>query len=465
MFQQQVFIINMVLMVLDALCVVLGGYAALYWVGSNPFDFSFMDYDTFNMSVLFVIFVNNYSMDKFQLYDERRLASRAQLALCIFKAVLVDFILLSTAIFLIRGQDYSRSFLIYFFLSTLFFVIVERYLADIYVNVIAQNGFNARKLLIVGDETRAQVVVNALQQQLSWGHRVVGTLPMGKTNGQIAEDVLQELEKILKETEVDEVIFAVTAHTPLNFSAHLDICCKTGITTRILPALWNPVTRKMRVEESMGIPFLTLHTNNLNAAGLFYKRVLDLVGGVVGAFFFLLLYPILAVAIKLDSPGPVLFKQERVGKNGRHFKLLKFRSMFVDAEDRKEDLLADNEMQGPMFKARNDPRITRVGAFLRKTSLDEFPQFINVLKGEMSLVGTRPPTPEEVQLYDLGHRKRLSAKPGITGLWQVSGRNRITDFSQVVQLDCQYLDNWRFLDDIKILIKTVGVVLLRKGAF
>ena len=186
--------------------------------------------------------------------------------------------------------------------------------------------------------------------------------------------------------------------------------------------------------------------------------------GLVGSVIFLILYPFVAAAIKLDSPGPVLFKQERVGKNGRLFKLIKFRTMYADAEEQKKELMATNEMNGPIFKVQSDPRITRVGRFLRKTTIDEIPQFANVLKSEMSLVGTRPPLPEEVELYDMRHLKRISAKPGMTGLWQVSGRNKIKDFEKIVELDCDYLDHWRFLDDIKILLKTLVVVSMRRGA-
>ena len=176
------------------------------------------------------------------------------------------------------------------------------------------------------------------------------------------------------------------------------------------------------------------------------------------------MYPFVGAAIKLDSPGPVLFKQERVGRHGREFLLYKFRSMYQDAEQRKQEFLERNEMQGAMFKLKDDPRITRVGKWLRITSLDEFPQFLNVLGGEMSLVGTRPPTPEEVEEYKPWHLRRISAKPGITGLWQVSGRNKITSFDNVVELDCKYLEHWRFADDLKILFKTILAVLLRRGA-
>jgi lipopolysaccharide/colanic/teichoic acid biosynthesis glycosyltransferase len=166
----------------------------------------------------------------------------------------------------------------------------------------------------------------------------------------------------------------------------------------------------------------------------------------------------------MDSKGPVMFKQKRVGQHGRLFWLYKFRSMYVDAEEHKKELINFNEMEGLMFKMENDPRITRIGRILRKTSLDEFPQFINVMKGEMSLVGTRPPTSDEVAQYEKWQRRRISMKPGITGLWQILGRNKIIDFNEVVRLDLEYIDKWRFLLDINILLKTILVVLARKGA-
>ncbi|SFG36744.1 sugar transferase [Oribacterium sp. WCC10] len=194
------------------------------------------------------------------------------------------------------------------------------------------------------------------------------------------------------------------------------------------------------------------------------KRLMDIAGGLVGFCFAAILYVILGIAIKLDSPGPVIFAQERIGKNGRRFKMYKFRSMYIDAEERKAELMKQNEMNGLMFKMKDDPRITKVGKFIRKTSLDEFPQFVNVLLGDMSLVGTRPPTVNEFNRYSNYHKRRLSMKPGITGMWQVSGRSDITDFEEVVRLDCQYIDNWSLALDFKILVKTVLAVVMRKGS-
>ena len=190
----------------------------------------------------------------------------------------------------------------------------------------------------------------------------------------------------------------------------------------------------------------------------------DILGGLVGLAITGILTLFIAPAIRLDSPGPVFFAQTRVGKNGRRFKIYKFRSMYQDAEQRKKELERENEVKGLMFKMDNDPRITKVGAFLRKTSLDEFPQFLNVLKGDMSLVGTRPPTEDEFEQYDEHYRRRLSMTPGLTGMWQVSGRSEISDFDEVVRLDLQYIDNWSLTLDFKILLQTVIVVLGHRGA-
>ncbi len=194
------------------------------------------------------------------------------------------------------------------------------------------------------------------------------------------------------------------------------------------------------------------------------KRLIDIIGSLAGLLITGIFYPFVALMIKLDSKGPVVFSQIRIGKNGRRFKIYKFRSMYTDAEERKKELSAQNEIQGLMFKIEDDPRITKVGKFLRKTSIDELPQFFNVLKGDMSLVGTRPPTEDEFEKYTPYYRRRLCMTPGLTGLWQVSGRSNVEDFDDVVKYDLHYIDHWSLSLDIKILFQTVLVVLFGKGA-
>lgn len=209
---------------------------------------------------------------------------------------------------------------------------------------------------------------------------------------------------------------------------------------------------------------LTMKVVEHSTRGILLKRLVDIAGSIVGLIISIPIIAVTAIPLKIESPGPLFFKQKRVGLNGRYFYIYKLRSMYMDAEERKKELMAKNEMKGFMFKMTDDPRITKVGRFIRKTSIDELPQFLNVLKGEMSLVGTRPPTVDEYKQYENHHKRRLSMKPGITGLWQVSGRSSIEDFEDVIKLDVQYIDKWTIWLDFKILLKTVKVVFLGKGA-
>lgn len=464
MLQQQVYIINSTLMVLDAVCIILAGYGAQYL--AFKLIGGYLGRELFLVSMTFVMLLNNYIMGRFGLYRDKFPRSYLGLLWTISKVVAFELIILSSLTFLIQNTKYSRNFILLFSVISFALLFMERSTARIYLCNLAKKRKYAKRLLAVGNSDRVDAVIKAMERQLSWGHIVVGRL---RTKDETAQDssslgTIEELPKILQTKEIDEVIFAVDGDRSVELKDHIDLCRKMGITTIILPALWEKNARNFTVERYQNIPFLALHSGSLNASGLLYKRVLDLVGGLVGTIVFILLYPLIGLAIKLESSGPVLFKQVRVGQNGRTFNLFKFRSMYVDAEEKKKELMADNEMRGAMFKIKNDPRITKVGNFIRKTSLDEIPQFLNVVVGDMSLVGTRPPTLDEVKLYAFWQRRRISAKPGITGLWQVSGRNAITDFDKVVELDCQYLENWRFSRDLQILIKTIFVVFRRTGS-
>ena len=467
MFQQQVYILNTFRMLLDAISIIAAGYCAKFLVTYYVPDVAWrMNENVFVASILIVMFVNNYVMGRLGMYGDKRHRTLWSLMWPLIKALMVDFGVLAIFVYIINPGNYPRSFLFIFGGISLVIIVFGKILLRIYINYIAGKGFNVRRILIVGNMSRGKFVSDLLTSQVSWGHQLVGRL---KTSGEKkdTEDTLGSLEdlpKILRKKAVDEVVFAVDGDRSVDIAKHLNFCKQTGVPARILPALWEEGEHGLSVDKLQGVPFFTIQSDRFNATGLLYKRILDIVGGLVGFLFFLLMYPFVALAIKLDSPGPVIFNQKRMGQNGRTFDLYKFRSMHQDAEERKKELLDKNEMEGEMFKVKDDPRITRIGKILRKTSLDEFPQFLNVLKGEMSLVGTRPPTLDEVKKYKPWHLKRISAKPGITGLWQVSGRNKITKFDEIVKLDCSYLDQWRFADDLIILLKTIWVVLRRKGA-
>lgn len=327
-----------------------------------------------------------------------------------------------------------------------------------------------RRVLVVGSGRKADLVCKELSAQHCLGYKIVGFLAINESvmhcvYGYPFLGTVDALERVLKEHRVDEVLFVPAQEDSRDITAWLDICETTGKDYVIVPYMYDPSAAKpLRSGMLESIPVLIKNMTIPNPSGAMYKRALDYAVGLVGFALLVAMFPFVALAIRLDSPGPVLFRQRRVGRNGRIFTMYKFRSMAEDA-DRPDSLPAEgNTMSGPIFKLDRDPRVTRVGRFLRRTSLDEFPQFINVLRGDMSLVGPRPPLPEEVARYRMGHYRRLSFRPGITGLWQVSGRSRIKDFETIVELDLEYIDGWRFMRDIAILGRTVWVVLTGRGA-
>jgi len=276
------------------------------------------------------------------------------------------------------------------------------------------------------------------------------------------------MKRILEAHEIDEpideVVFAVTRKKLDEMKQIFIMCEELGIRTRVAMNIFQNRVARLELEELEGVPFLTFTTTPSNETQLALKRALDV---AVSLLVLALAGPaigIAALAIRSTSPGSVLFKQKRIGLNGRMFTLYKFRTMIEDAHARREEVAHLNEMNGPAFKAKDDPRVTPVGRFLRRFSLDEIPQLWNVLKGDMSLVGPRPPIPEEVASYHRWHRRRLSMKPGLTCLWQVSGRNDIQDFDRWMKLDLQYIDNWSPTLDLKILLRTIPAVLSGKGA-
>lgn len=271
---------------------------------------------------------------------------------------------------------------------------------------------------------------------------------------------IDELTTFCKGASVDEVIIEITAATRTKLMPIIDELAGAGIVIKYrskLPKLSAvPCQAVMKAGDYLVATYASGTVSNGN---IMLKRAFDIFAGLLGSLITLVLAVFIAPAIKLESKGPVFFRQERIGRNGRRFQIYKFRSMYSDAEERKAELMKQNEMDDLMFKMEDDPRITKVGKFLRKTSLDEFPQFFNILLGDMSLVGTRPPTADEFEKYNLNHKIRLSFRPGLTGLWQVSGRNAVKDFDDVVALDMEYIRNWSPILDIKIMFKTVPAML------
>lgn len=368
----------------------------------------------------------------------------------------------------------SRLVMGYFFLLNVFVVWVLHLSIRNRERVFRWSNRRVTNLLIVTTADRLDEIRKNFQRSKETTWNIVGAVLLGGRKGiNIPDDfaVVPDTEEAYLEyatqNVVDEVFIQVDyiqkrekflKNMILEFE-------KMGLVVNLNLDLFNlGVTGEKRIYKLEQYHVVAFSSRLFDYRTVLVKRLIDIVGAVIGLLLTGAVGLILAPFLLMESPGPLIFKQKRVGVNGRIFDFYKFRSMYADAEERKKELMQQNEMQGLMFKMENDPRVTKVGAFIRKTSIDELPQFWNVLKGDMSLVGTRPPTIDEYQQYSYYQKRRISFRPGITGLWQISGRSDIKDFDEVVKLDLEYIDNWSLVLDFKIIFKTVGVVLCRDGA-
>lgn len=394
----------------------------------------------------------------------------------------VELILTFYIFTLLNSEDYSNVVIylmggIYFVLSLLTRMCWKRVIK--YVKPAKKR----RSLIIVTTKDMANKVVKSIQNNTYAEFRLAGIAVidrdmMGKSirGLEIVANLGNVVNYVCREW-VDEVFIDLPKDYPLSHRL-VNSFVEMGVVVHInIDSTAYKMGQQQIVERLGSYTVLTTSINFTTPTQLFIKRFIDIVGGILGCIVTGLLYLVLAPIIYIKSPGPIFFKQVRVGKNGKKFKMYKFRSMYLDAEERKKELMKDNIMSdGMMFKAEWDNRIIGskilpdgttkkgIGNIIRDWSLDEFPQFINILKGDMSLVGTRPPTLDEWEKYELHHRARLAAKPGLTGMWQVSGRSKITDFEEVVKLDTQYINQWNIGLDLKILLKTVAVVLKKEGS-
>ncbi|MBI1317796.1 MAG: exopolysaccharide biosynthesis polyprenyl glycosylphosphotransferase [Candidatus Hydrogenedens sp.] len=334
-----------------------------------------------------------------------------------------------------------------------------------------QQGFNIRHVIIVGSNPRTAELVRLLDEHGQYGYKIVGVVEDEPERLKYLAPYkleylgpFKELDNVLGYQVIDEVIVGLPVRSHYEtIQGIADLCLGVGVTIRMVADLFPLKLANSRIHQFEGVPMLSLTTVSENYVQLTIKRTLDVIGS---SMLLLLLSPLMiatAIAIKVTSPGPIFFFQERVGLNQRKFYMIKFRSMVSDAEKRRDDLLHLNEADGPIFKIKSDPRITPVGRIIRKYSIDELPQLINVFKGEMSLVGPRPHPTKEVESYTWHHRRRLSVKPGMTGLAQVSGRSDL-NWDQAVELDLSYIDGWSVFNDIWILFRTFRAVLAAEGA-
>jgi exopolysaccharide biosynthesis polyprenyl glycosylphosphotransferase len=371
---------------------------------------------------------------------------------------------------LLRDDRISRLWILLFPVLSCLFLLTEKIAIRLTSRYVRTRGFNYRTVLIVGTSDAAQDIAESIHSHRFWGYRVLGFVrSVSGAEGDpwnglfpILGDI-EDLPRVIEKNVIDDVIFAVHRRELDRLEDLFLSLQEQGIRTRFALDLFPHTRARVQIEELDGMPLLSFATTPTSQIQLMAKRALDVC--VAGLVLALALPGVGAIAalIKLTSGGKVLFRQTRCGLNGRFFTLYKFRTMVEDAEARRSALLHLNEMNGPVFKLKSDPRVTAFGRFLRKFSLDELPQLWNVLRGDMSLVGPRPPIPEEVQRYQRWQRRRLAMKPGLTCLWQISGRNEI-DFDRWMQLDLEYIDSWTPLLDVKILLKTIPVVLSGRGA-
>ena len=413
----------------------------------------------------------HFFMSKYYLYASVRTLSIGQIISSLLKVHLYGSVVTASAIYLIEPHGLRRTLFVIFILISFISLTTGKLLLKGVLSYMRRRGYNTRNLLIVGCKERRNKFIQLVNDHAQWGLTIVGIfLPPTPRNIDTGDETpllggVEDLVSFCKSHPIDEVVFCLYRNEIQNLDDYFLEMDQMGITVRMVLDVYEVHRARREVAMFHGeLPILTFHCMVFDASQLFVKRCLDFIGALVGIIITSVLFPFIALAIKLDSPGPLLFGQKRVGEHGRLFKCWKFRSMYIDAEERKKDLSHLNEMNGAIFKIKNDPRITKVGHFIRKTSLDELPQFWNVLCGDMSLVGTRPPTPDEVANYENWHRRRISIKPGITGLWQISGRNQIQEFDDIVRLDLEYIDKWNIWLDIRILIKTIKVVFVREGS-
>lgn len=380
----------------------------------------------------------------------------------LFFALSISF----SSFFLEEKFSISRRGMVYFLLLSALLLYLENYVIRKYWRRFYYKLKGSHKILLITATSRIDKVLDRLLLSNDSGGELVAVSVLDRPDFR-HEKVRVVAEKDLMAYATHEVVDEVFINLPSEKYDIGEFVSKfetMGIDVTVnLNAFDLNFAGNKRIREVAGLNVVTFSTNFYKPSHVTAKRVIDICGSLVGLLICGLVAIVLVPLIRKDG-GPAIFAQKRVGKNGRYFKFYKFRSMYVDAEERKKELMAQNTMKGGMFKMDNDPRITPIGRFIRKTSLDELPQFYNVLKGDMSLVGTRPPTVDEYEQYTPEQKRRLSFKPGITGLWQVSGRSEITDFDEVVRLDVSYIDGWTIWSDIKILLKTIKVVFKRDGA-
>lgn len=471
MYQKRKSIEKMLILLVDILCIWISFGIALrmrYGIAYSINDYGDQLWQIVSISMLYVI-VNIFC--HFTSHFFRR--GYFEEMVSIIRSQITFSVLWVMMLFLIhRSSDLSRLVYCYFMVINIFLTFSGRVIFKHFMIKVFKISKYSNRLLLVTTTLQVETVIKNLIEYNEWSRILTG---VALTDQSLIGDAVYGVPIVADKSSlidyvihnnVDEIFIndPTIITDPILQQWVLDME-GMGIIVDVNIDIFNISSGGKKTLNRVGkYAVVTFARNIFSTRQMLAKRILDIIGSIVGIIILAIVTIIIAPAIKLESPGSVLFGQTRIGKNGRKFTFYKFRSMYQDAELRKKELIEKNEVKGLMFKIEDDPRITKVGQFIRRTSIDELPQFWNVLKGDMSLVGTRPPTVDEYEHYEAKHKCRLSMTPGLTGLWQISGRSDIKDFDEVVKLDMQYIDDWTILKDIKILILTVWVVIIGKGS-
>jgi exopolysaccharide biosynthesis polyprenyl glycosylphosphotransferase len=404
------------------------------------------------------------------LYNLRQGVSWFDELTAIVNGTTTGIVIMVVLVFVSRPTFYSR--LIFFYAGALIVVLLSlsRLVKNIWLRHMRRRGIGVARAVIVGAGEVGRTVMRTMVAHPDLGYEIVGfvdddpakgTTDIGRFKGLGS---LDSLAILVQDEAIDEVIITLPWQYHRKIMAIMAQCERENVRARIVPDLFQMTLSRMSINEMAGIPLIGVKQVRISPLTRFLKRAIDVVFSLSVLILTAPLMALIALAIKMDSPGPILFRQDRVGQGGRPFTLYKFRSMTIGAENQK-DLLRDlNEADGPIFKIKDDPRVTRVGRWLRRFSLDELSQCYNVLRGDMSIIGPRPPLPEEVAEYQPWHMRRLDIAPGITGLWQVSGRSELP-FDEMALLDIYYVEHWNPTLDLKILLRTIPTILFGDGAY
>ena len=456
--------------ILDILCIQIALLVA--YMFRNGFEFPWKN-DTYQqmafiltiMDIVVVFFMQSYKGILRRGYFREFKETLLHVSATITGFILFNFITKS-------GQQYSRMVVVLMWeIAIILCYMIRVWRKKVLKSRAALTQKGKKALVILSDYAMAETFAGRISKNNYSDRKLAGVIVTDRDlTGQTIKGIPVVADRknavnYLCQNWVDEVITCYNNNEDV-INPILEDCREMGITVHIALTKCGIEGAKRRIENVGGYTVVTNYITSASNRQIFLKRLMDICGGIVGCLITLILFLFVAPAIYIKSPGPIFFSQIRVGKNGKKFRIYKFRSMYMDAEERKKELMKQNKVKdGMMFKMDHDPRIIKgVGNFIRKTSIDEFPQFFNVLKGDMSLVGTRPPTVDEWEKYNKHHRRRMAIKPGLTGMWQISGRSSITDFDEVVALDTKYIAEWNIGLDIKILFKTVGVIFTGKGS-